>query len=176
VDDTQKGKGVTVSPSQEDPEILLKHELDRLRVPEADKERILLLTMRAHSGPLPPADEFAHYGHVEASAPRTILDMAERQQKHDHWMDKWTLISEASYRVLTIVAAAVIILGMVYLGYSLIMAGHEGAGAALLALGPLATIAQGFIRGRNMTRMQDHPQPEPQQAEKRPSRNRGKRK
>ena len=73
-------------------------------------------------------------------------------------MDKGTLLSETFYRVLGIFAATGVVGGMI--AGSVVCALHNQSDAAV-ALGVasgLATVAGVFIRGRNLTFMQDKPE------------------
>lgn len=111
---------------------------------------MVTLEMKAHAGPLPPAEDFAAYGEVEPTAPRLILEMAVRQQKHDHWMDKSTLISESAYRVLGLLMAGAIPTSAIGAAVYLALQDKTVAAALIGVVGTLATLGAAFIKGRDL--------------------------
>ncbi len=108
--------------------------------------------MRAsfHSGPLPPADVFADYDRICPGAAREILDMAVRAQTHAHDMETRALKSEASYRVLGIVTAGLVIAVMIGGAVTCAIYGYENAAMALGAAAGLSSLAGVFVRGQGL--------------------------
>jgi len=70
----------------------------------------LLTVVTHHSGPLPSVKDFAGYENVCQGASRDILDMAKRQQQHDHWVGKASFFLEFAGLI-----AAVAIIGLMLL-------------------------------------------------------------
>lgn len=134
--------------------------------PLGSGQTLIQVSEERRSGPLPDSREFQSYKEADPRAPGLILEMAERQQKHDIWMDKATLISETFYRTLGILAATGIVGGMISGSVICAINGQTAPAVALGAASGLAAVAGVFIRGRNLMHMQAQPEattrPKPQ--------------
>lgn len=83
-------------------------------------ERLLTVVTHHHSGPLPSVQDFAGYEGVCVGASRDILDMAKRQQQHEHWIGKASVALEFAG-----LATAIIIIGlMLWTAYLLALQSH----------------------------------------------------
>lgn len=122
-------------------------------------QTVVQIAQERHSGPLPAPVDFRQYKEVEPRAPGLILDMAVRQQKHEIWMDRATLISETIYRTFGILAATGVVGGMIAGSVYCAVNNQSAAAVALGAASGLATVAGVFIRGRNLTHMQEQQEP-----------------
>lgn len=121
--------------------------------------RVIQAVLQYHSGPLPPPEALAGYDAVEPGAAGRIISMAERQQTHAHRMATSTLRSESVYRLCGILAAVLITGGAIVGAVICALFNHEKAAIALGAAAGVSTLAGVFIRGRDMTRVQDAPTP-----------------
>jgi uncharacterized membrane protein len=114
--------------------------------------------VKAHIGPLPTVEDFAGYNEVCPGSAQEILDMAVRQQKHSHHMDKYGAGSEFWLPVIGIAAAVTIVVGMFAAGVYLAMNGHENLAIGVLSGTGIVTVVGAFLqRGKT----EDHPAPSP---------------
>lgn len=107
-------------------------------------EQVVEIATSYHSGPLPPASEFAGYEDVCEGAARDILDMAKSRQAHVQFIEKVHAVGELALQLATIFSAVILVLGMIAgsifasmyadkaLGYEI----AAGSGIALV-IGPL---------------------------------------
>lgn len=151
--DVRSVDSATAPETKSFPEILPK--LDEL------PKELLVQMVKMHAGPLPMVEDFAAYGEILPSAPDRILSMAERQQLHDHWMDKGTLISETLYRLIGTIAAFCVMLGFWILTGYLAYIGAMWPASIVGAFSTLSTIVSAFIKGRDLRKTT---QPEPEKA------------
>lgn len=106
--------------------------------------------VKSHSGPLPPAEEFAAYDQGFPGAAKEILDMAVRQQQHVHFCEKTAIAGELRYRLFGMFAAVVVVLVLVF---GAILASYYGQTTVAVTLGGaagLTTLAGAFIKGRRL--------------------------
>lgn len=120
---------------------------------------LVQIAAETHVGPLPSPSALEHYKRIDPNALTVILTMAEHQQQHETWMDKATLISETIYRLCGMFSALLIIAGLA--GSAIYCSTHGDMKTAVAFAGAsgLSTIGGLFIRGRNMTRLQDNSAP-----------------
>jgi uncharacterized membrane protein len=120
------------------------------------------------TGPIPDAAELAAIRAVDPKALELIYTIVDRQQQHDHAMERATLDSETAYRRYGITAAVVVIGGMIGLAALALVLGHPNTAGAMVGIAGLTSMASVFVRGRNMMPMQadrpDVPSPYPSQA------------
>lgn len=114
--------------------------------------------IRSHKGPLPSVDDFAGYDRVCPGSAREILDMAVRQQQHNHQMDRYNASCEFWLPVTGILVAALIIVGMLSAGVYLAMNDHENLAIGVFSGTGIATVAGAFLQRR---RSEDQPQSPP---------------
>jgi uncharacterized membrane protein len=101
----------------------------------------------SYSGPLPPPEQLAGYERVLPGAADRILAMAESQAEHRQNLEQ-TAIGGASRRswwglwLGFAIAVVVFVLGTI-----MVMTGHDGAGASVMAV-DVATLAGVFVFGR----------------------------
>lgn len=106
--------------------------------------------VKSHSGPLPPAEDFAAYDNVFPGAAKEILDMAIRQQLHAHYCEKTAITGELRYRLFGMIAAVAVVLLLVV---GAIMSSIYGQTSVAITLGGaagLTTLAGAFIKGRRL--------------------------
>jgi uncharacterized membrane protein len=101
---------------------------------------------RLHAGPLPTVEDFRGYDNVCPGAARDILDMAMRQQRHVHFMEKLGAISDFLMPILALVAAVATIGGMLWGGIYLAMNGHENLAIGVLSGTGIVTVAGAFLQ------------------------------
>lgn len=93
-----------------------------------------------HSGPIPPAKEFAAYEQICPGAARDILNMAKDEQAHRARMDMASLRGEVWLQSIAIAAAFGIICIMVAGAIVAAYLGHENLGIAIASGGGLALV------------------------------------
>lgn len=120
---------------------------------------LLRIDTKTHVGPLPPPVDLEHYKQIDANAVPIILAMADRQQRHDAWMDKATLISETIYRLSGMFSALLIVGGLAAGAVYCSTHGDIKTAVALAGASGLSTLGGLFIRGRDMIRLQDKSPP-----------------
>lgn len=93
-----------------------------------------------HSGPLPSVREFAGYEEICPGAARDILDMAIRDQEHEHRMDSGRLYGGIFLKVCGMISVLAV-LGMM-IGGAIYAAqiGHENLGIAIASGTGLALV------------------------------------
>jgi uncharacterized membrane protein len=106
--------------------------------------------VKSHSGPLPPAEEFAAYDGVFPGAAKEILDMAVRQQEHVHFCEKAAITGELRYRLFGMVAAVTVVLVLVIGAVMAAIYGQTALAATLGGAAGLTTLAGAFIKGRRL--------------------------
>jgi uncharacterized membrane protein len=130
----------------------LQEILERQGLPRA-KAQVVLREVRteifkAHIGPLPAVEDFAGYNEVCPGSAKEILDMAVRQQKHSHDMDKYNAHSEFWLPILGMAAAVLVVIAMIGSGVYLAATGHEALAAAVLSGTGIVTAAGVFLQRR----------------------------
>ncbi len=135
------------------------HQQADLGSPPGPPYTLLRIATKTHVGPLPPPIDLEYYKQIDANAVPTILAMAARQQRHEIWMDKATLISETFYRLAGLFSALSIIGGLAVGAIYCSTHGDTRTAVALAGASGLSTIGGLFIRGRDMTRLQDKSPP-----------------
>ena len=146
-----QGRPVATSDAPE-PAQRLKQILERqgVRVDPAKAQIVLQQVtteiIKAHAGPLPAVDDYAGYDQVCPGSAREILDMAVRQQKHSHHMDKYNAGSEFWLPVIGIGAAVAIVVAMLAAGVYLAMNGHENLAIGVLSGTGIVTVIGAFLQ------------------------------
>jgi uncharacterized membrane protein len=147
----QPGRAIATSAAPE-PVERLKQILERqgVRVDPA-KARVVLQQVtteiiKAHVGPLPAVEDFAGYDQVCPGSAREILDMAVRQQKHSHHMDKYNAHSEFWLPTIGICAALSIVTAMFGAGTYLALNGHEHLAVGVLSGTGIVTVVGAFLQ------------------------------
>lgn len=114
--------------------------------------------VKAHHGPLPSVEDFAGYDGVCPGSAREIMDMAVRQQKHNHTMDLYNASSEFWLPVIGIAAAVTVVVGMFAAGVYLALNGHENLAIAVLSGTGIVTVVGAFLqRGKDDPKPADLP-------------------
>jgi uncharacterized membrane protein len=126
------------------PEILTK--LERAGVPGHIIQSIKMEVTRSHTGPLPTVETFEGYERVCPGAAREILDMAVRQQSHNHHMERYNAHSEFWLPVIGIGAAVATIISMFVAGVYLALNGHESLAIGVLSGTGLVTVVGAFLQ------------------------------
>jgi uncharacterized membrane protein len=103
---------------------------------------------RLHAGPLPAVEDFRGYNDVCPGAARDILDMAIRQQKHRHFVEKVGAVADFCLPMLGVIAAVGVIAAMLWAGIYLAMNGHEQFAALIFTGTSLATVGGAFLQSR----------------------------
>jgi uncharacterized membrane protein len=130
------------------PEILTK--LERAGVPGHIIQSIIKMETRSHAGPLPSVETYEGYERVCPGAAREILEMAVRQQAHNHHMERYTSHSEFWLPVIGIAAAVATIISMFTAGFYLALNGHENLAIGVLSGTGLVTVVGAFMqRGKS---------------------------
>jgi uncharacterized membrane protein len=149
----QAGRALATSDAPE-PATRLKEILERqgVRVDPAKAQIVLQQVkteiIKAHAGPLPAVEDFAGYDQVCPGAAKEILDMAVRQQKHSHHMDKYNAHSEFWLPVIGIVSAVASVIAMFAAGIYLAVIGHESLAIGVLSGTGAVTIVGAFLQRR----------------------------
>lgn len=104
-----------------------------------------------HKGPLPAPSDFLAYGEVLPDAPELILRMAEEEQKHRHEIDNSKIVimkeqqrSDNKNGLIGLIAGIIIVIGILVVGYYLIINGKEVSGWASI-IGAAAIIIKAII-------------------------------
>lgn len=96
------------------------------------------------SGPLPPAEEIAHYEAVLPGSAERIFGMAERQQTHMHTCDMSTLSIErenVGMKRMGLISGFLLGAGAIGTAYYMIWKEMEGVAYVLLAISIVITVA-----------------------------------
>jgi uncharacterized membrane protein len=105
---------------------------------------------RFHTGPLPTVESYEGYDRVCPGAAREILDMAVRQQTHDHHMEKYNANSEFWLPVIGVGAAVLTVVSMFIAGVFLAFNGHENLAIGVLSGTGIVTVVGAFLqRGKS---------------------------
>lgn len=106
-----------------------------------------MVAQYAHSGPLPPAREYEHYGRVEPTAPDRILRMAENEQAFRHRVVDTELNADVRAHftglAMGFVMGLILIIGAIHLAAQ----GQEAVPLALIGAGGTVLVA-GFLKAR----------------------------
>ncbi|MBR1215594.1 DUF2335 domain-containing protein [Bradyrhizobium sp. JYMT SZCCT0180] len=102
-----------------------------------------------HTGPLPSVETYEGYERVCPGAAREILDMAVRQQGHNHEMERYAAQSDFWLPVIGIIAAVFTIGLMFSAGIYLAFNGHENLAIGVLSGAGLVTVAGAFLRAES---------------------------
>lgn len=113
---------------------------------------------RHHSGPLPTVEDFRGYEEACKGAARDIVDMAVRQQKHYHWVEKADVLAGILLPILGLVAAVSAVVAMLATGVYLAMNGHENLAVAVFSGTGIATIAGAFLQRVRAKKVTEPPQ------------------
>lgn len=105
------------------------------------------------------AEEIAALKAADPAAAELFYRMTERQQVHDHQMDRNTLRSESIYRIAGICAAVLVIFAIVAVSALAIINKHPIEGTILGATAGLSAIAGVFVRGRALVNKPNDPGP-----------------
>lgn len=114
------------------PEII--QQLEPYVLPERMGEAAQVVSMmiaQSHSGPLPPAREFANYDKALPGAAERILAMAEKEQGHRHGIEKDLIRREIGFKSRGQLFAFLGLLVMLAAVLAMAIMGHAAAGASL---------------------------------------------
>jgi len=120
------------------------------------------------SGPIPSPQRLAEYKAISSDLPERIIAMAEKEQAHRHMRDNGLLDLERenfttmnkdmkySFTLATggMVFAFIITCVVVFLGYRLIVAGHDTAGLVAI-IAPLIGLIAVFFHGKTTKKSSD---------------------
>lgn len=110
--------------------------------------RVEGLEMRFRSGPLPAPEELAQYNSIIPNGADRILRMAEEQQQHRMYLEKYVVRSDSKRAWAGLCAGAVVALSILGASVWLIMTGHETAGTVIAGL-DMASVAGTFVYGHH---------------------------
>ncbi|WP_316395015.1 DUF2335 domain-containing protein [Bradyrhizobium sp. 33ap4] len=114
--------------------------------------------VKSHVGPLPAVEDFAGYEEICPGSAREILDMAVRQQKHRHHMEKYSAGTEFWLPAIGIGAAVTLVAAMLGAGVYLAMSGHENLAIGVLSGTGIVTVAGAFLQ---RSKTEEAPPPPP---------------
>lgn len=100
--------------------------------------------MVAYSAPLPPASEFERYEAVLSGAADRIIKLAENQNKHRRFIEKFVVVFDSFKSLAGLFAALAIVLASIYAGVYLIMNNKSTQGLTTLFT-PLALMVGAFL-------------------------------
>lgn len=103
---------------------------------------------RLHLGPLPAVEDFEGYDKACPGAARDIMDMAVRQQKHQHWVEKAEVASDMLLPILGLIAAIFLVVAMLVTGVYLAINAHEQLGFGVLSGTGIAAVAGAVLQRR----------------------------
>lgn len=109
-------------------------QLEPFVIPERMGEAAQVVSMmiaQSHSGPLPPAREFANYDRALPGAAERILSMAEKEQGHRHGIEKDVVSREIGFKTSGQLYAFLGLLVMLGSVLAMALMGHAAAGASL---------------------------------------------
>lgn len=98
----------------------------------------------AYSAPLPPASEFEKYELVLPGAADRIIKLAENQNKHRTFIEKFVVVFDSIKSLGGLIGAIVIVVAGIYGGIYLIMNNKSTEGLVSI-LSPLALIVSAFV-------------------------------
>lgn len=122
-------------------------EIDDAYQPKLDEGSVspVFRSVRHHRGPMPSAEELMGYKYVDPTLPKSILEMAQKEQDHRHSMDRQELTEAVAVtkrgQILGVsIAAGVLILAgiLALMGQPIlagIMAGLDVVGLAAVFVG-----------------------------------------
>jgi uncharacterized membrane protein len=158
------------------PEPALAEILKRQGLPAAKAgiivQQITTEIQRLHVGPLPPVEDFKGYDDACPGAARDIVNMAKKQQEHQHWMEKKDMIFSFLMQLLGLAAAVTLVGLMFYAGIYLAMHSHSNLAGAVLSGTGIVTVAGAFFQAKRKKRPNEapaarpQPQPKPQGGQK----------
>lgn len=105
-------------------------------------------------GPIPHSVELAALKAVDPAALELVYRLAERQQLHDHQIERETLSSETRYRSYGIFAAVAVIGGLLSVSALALLLGYPTSATIIAGAAGIASVASVFVRGRNLIGMQ----------------------
>lgn len=97
----------------------------------------------SHRGPLPAPETFSQYDHICPGAAREILDMAIREQRHRHFVER----AESIYPFLGMLAGFVVVSGCIGGAAYLAINGHDLIAGVLIGAQLLGVVYL-FINSR----------------------------
>ncbi|UEM21972.1 DUF2335 domain-containing protein [Skermanella mucosa] len=130
----------------------LEQALEPLVEPE-QRGQLLTAVMRvvteSYSGPLPHPAHFEAYEDAQPGSADRILMMAEKQQSHRIWWERFALIAQFSLAGFGLLCALLVSLSLIYGAIKLGMAGHDWLGGVLVATSAIGMVTS-FIKGRSL--------------------------
>ncbi len=108
--------------------------------------RLVVTRIHQQSGPLPSVSDFAGYEQVCPGAARDILDMAIRQQQHNHAMERAELAWEAGLKLIGMAVALLSFAGMIYGAVEAAQLGHDHVAIAILTGAGMLGVGGLFLR------------------------------
>lgn len=129
-----------------------------------------------YSGPLPHPDHFDQFERVCPGTADRILTMAERQESHRMWWERFAIRAQFALAFFGLAAALTVSLALIYGAIKLGLSGHEWLGVALVAASAVGMVTA-FIKGRGLfitspMPPEDPPIPNKKQPRKKPVRRR----
>jgi uncharacterized membrane protein len=122
---------------------------------------------RLHLGPLPAVEDFEGYDKACPGAARDIVDMAVRQQKHQHWVEKADVVGDMLLPILGLIAAIVLVLAMLGTGVYLAVNGHEQLAFGVFTGTGIATVAGAVLQRKRTKQLNGAPPAQPNEQIKR---------
>lgn len=107
-----------------------------------------ILQISQYSGPLPPPEALKAYDEIHPGGAEKIFDAFEKQNNHRIKSERKFFFRDHMQITVGQLLGCALVAYVVYLGYLLIMAGHELPGTVLSG-GGLATLATAFLKHRN---------------------------
>lgn len=100
----------------------------------------------SYSGLVPPPEWMRGYNEEMSDGANRILAMAERQEEHRQWAEKYALKGDSRRSWAGLLLLAVFLAGALYVSWDLAMAGRE-LGGGILGGVAVAGIVTAFIYG-----------------------------
>jgi uncharacterized membrane protein len=110
---------------------------------------VMRVMTESFSGPLPHPAHFQAYEDAQPGSADRILMMAEKQQSHRMWWEKFALIAQFSLAGFGLLCALLVSLSLIYGAIKLGIAGHEVLGGVLVATSAIGMVTS-FIKGRSL--------------------------
>jgi uncharacterized membrane protein len=107
-----------------------------------------------YSGPLPQASEFEKYESVLPGAADRIIKLAENQNKHRRFIEKFVVIFDSLKAMGGLISALLIVLAGMFAGVYLIM-NNKSAQGLVAIITPLGIVAGAFIWQKQNTERDD---------------------
>lgn len=113
----------------------------------------LIQAVSQFSGPIPAPETIEHYDAVLPGSADRIVTMAEKQSDHRQKLENRTNLHDIIRAYAGVSCALVVTLVIVWLGYHLVLAGHDWAGTTIIITDLVALVGV-FIYGTQTRKQQ----------------------